>query len=340
MIYANVELHNVAEVTPANDSDGVRLQRVPEEVRQRLNEGAQAAMLSPALCEIRFVNEGPSVKVTLSSEGESEFTVFWGVFQERERYVATREPRAFEFFRPERLALLKPEHYTDMPFAPAVCRLMLGGNPVVLHTVEGEGLRPPTVDEVPSLRYLAYGTSITQGAAASRAHLSYAAQTARHLGADLINLGVGGSAFCEFELADHIAGHTDWHIASLALSVNMINKGFSHEEFYERVAYMVDKVAGADTNRPVACITIYPYFRDLTDLDLPEDNPSPRVEGFRQKLRDAVAAAGHPNLHLIEGPDILQGVHGLTPDLLHPGDNGMIQMGENLARKLKPLLKV
>ena len=29
---------------------------------------------------------------------------------------------------------------------------------------------------------------------------------------------------------------------------------------------------------------------------------------------------------------------GLTADLIHPGDNGMIEMGRNLARKLKPLL--
>ena len=37
-------------------------------------------------------------------------------------------------------------------------------------------------------------------------------------------------------------------------------------------------------------------------------------------------------------PDILTDFGGLTPDLLHPADNGMIRMGENLARKLKEII--
>ena len=43
MIYENVELHNVAETQPAGG--GARLQRVPEEVRQHLNEAAQLRVL-------------------------------------------------------------------------------------------------------------------------------------------------------------------------------------------------------------------------------------------------------------------------------------------------------
>ncbi len=45
------------------------------------------------------------------------------------------------------------------------------------------------------------------------------------------------------------------------------------------------------------------------------------------------------NVHLIEGTDILTDIRGLTFDLIHPSDNGMIQMGRNLAEKLKQLLK-
>jgi hypothetical protein len=36
---------------------------------------------------------------------------------------------------------------------------------------------------------------------------------------------------------------------------------------------------------------------------------------------------------------VLDDVAGLSPDLLHPGDQGMIFMGENLARRLKPLIQ-
>ena len=59
---------------------------------------------------------------------------------------------------------------------------------------------------------------------------------------------------------------------------------------------------------------------------------------MRQALRDAVASCPTPNVHLIEGPDLLTDIGGHTPDIIHPADNGMIQMGENLAKRLKSLL--
>jgi len=34
----------------------------------------------------------------------------------------------------------------------------------------------------------------------------------------------------------------------------------------------------------------------------------------------------------------LRNFGGLTVDLIHPGDHGMIEMGENIARQLKTLL--
>ena len=94
----------------------------------------------------------------------------------------------------------------------------------------------------------------------------------------------------------------------------------------------------SDTNRPVACITLYPYYRDFGIID-----DGVRYGGtpdeYRQALRDVVAGSSHPNLHLIEGPELLTNIGGLTADLLHPSDNAMIEMGRNLARCLKDLLK-
>jgi lysophospholipase L1-like esterase len=96
-------------------------------------------------------------------------------------------------------------------------------------------------------------------------------------------------------------------------------------------------VAGADTSRPVAAITIYPHCRDFPGaFDLSACKGTP--EQYRQALRDAFAKCDLPNLHLIEGPEILTDAIGLTTDLVHPADAGMIQMGENLARRLEPIV--
>jgi lysophospholipase L1-like esterase len=221
-----------------------------------------------------------------------------------------------------------------MPFSPRVVRLVMRGSQVRFHGVAGTGVRSPEAGECPALRYLTYGTSITHGANATRPYLSYAAQAARRLGADLLNFGVGGSCHCEPELADYFASRSDWQIASLALSVNMM--GFTPEEFERRVRYMVHTVAGSDPSRPVACITLYPYFGDLFDA-IGEGDGKPAL--FREILRQAVQDCPGGNAHLVEGPDILRDLGGLTPDLVHPADNGMIEMGANLAAALAPLVR-
>ena len=44
------------------------------------------------------------------------------------------------------------------------------------------------------------------------------------------------------------------------------------------------------------------------------------------------------NVHLIEGHDLLTDISGLTADLIYPGDYGMMEMGRNLADRLRPIV--
>ena len=101
--------------------------------------------------------------------------------------------------------------------------------------------------------------------------------------------------------------------------------------------HLIDTVAGANTARPVACITLYPFFGDWGQMDLLV-NAQSTADAYRQALREAVEACPHPNVHLFEGEEVLTDWSGLTGDLIHPADNGMIEMGANLARLLRPLI--
>ncbi|MFW6367363.1 MAG: SGNH/GDSL hydrolase family protein, partial [bacterium] len=264
MIYENTELHNVVELVSCGR--GLRLQRVPEAVRTCLNQGAQYRVLQPDNCELRFVSESDrEVSVTLSSEGETDVALFYGMFDSQVRHRIGREPTTITIGLPSlRLQDLDRKWWGSLPFSPQVRRLVFGGprrEPVMLHTVEGGDIRPPRAEELPSLRCLSYGTSITHGFFCEAPGLSYTGRTARLLGADLLNLGVAGACHCEPEFADHIAERSDWDVATLSLSVNM--QGFALDEFRSRVEYMVNTVAGADTSRPVGCITLFPYYRDF-----------------------------------------------------------------------------
>jgi hypothetical protein len=63
------------------------------------------------------------------------------------------------------------------------------------------------------------------------------------------------------------------------------------------------------------------------------------AEAFRRTLRQVVAASPHRNVHLMEGADILTDIGGLTGDLVHPADHGMVTMGETLACRIRTILE-
>ncbi|AEH37262.1 SGNH/GDSL hydrolase family protein [Halopiger xanaduensis] len=339
-----IQFHNVAEARPAEDRDGLLLQRVPEAIRRELNEGAQSRMRHPAGVELRFVPDGPA-SVTLStvpggSASEETVRVFWGPIQGSTAVVVGSEPTTIEVEPPEKLADLEPSAREDLAFDPRVCRIRLPGEhrggPTVYHGLEGD-VRPPREDELPDRRYLAYGTSITEGEAPSAEHLTYVGQTARRLDADLINLGSCGTAYCDAAIADHIAARDDWDVATLSISVNMVGT-FSADEFRERAARMVECVASAHPEKPVVPITIFRNGWDVSQ-GASESGDADECERFREELRAVVDQTPHDNVHLLEGPELLPTIEGLTTDLVHPGDNAMITMGEHLAAELEALLE-
>lgn len=335
--HPTVSLHNVAETPPAPWTDGgLRLDRAPERVREGVNPDAGHRLIHPTGSELRFVPDDP-VEVTLSASGEVTFRVFWGPYQEpevpvSESYRLGPTPRTFELAVPDRVAGLRPEVADASAFSPRTCRIRFERwERVALHDVRG-ACHPPEPADLPDRRYVAYGTSITEGAKSSAAHLSYVAQAARRLGVDPLNLGVSGSAYCEPAVGDHLAARDDWDLATLAVSVNMANTEFSVGEFRERATRLVGTVADANPDAPVACVTLYPDHADAVAGDDPD-----RAADFRAALREAVESASAPNLRPVEGPDLLDATD-LSADLLPPGDDGMASVGEGLAGALAPLV--
>lgn len=336
MIVNSVELHNIEEARKTPGDEGLLLQRVPESVREKLQPNASGMMLRPANAEIRFVIEGGEAAVTLSgTEAQHEGAVFFGSFFANQRFRLGPEPTEVRVRMPESLASLPSPFLREQVFSPHVCRLQLPylAATVRLHGVEG-AVRPPVRGETPSLRMLSYGTSITHGAYATASHLTYVAQAAWRMKADLLNLGVAGSCNCEPELADHIAERDDWDFAVLCPSVNMLGSGITLAEFRKRIRYFVERLATSGRRRLTACITILPFF---CDLGRPLPTAKATTDEYRQALREVVGELSLPNLVLLEGTDLLTDWSGLTVDLIHPGDHGMIEIGERLAARLKPL---
>lgn len=345
MIFDKVDFHNIEATYNHKGIDGVLLGRIPESVSNNLSRAGQIMMICPSGSEIRFVSDTYPVKVTLSVDkimekiGQGLLTdahVFFGGFQTRQRFLITQKKTAFEIIMPPNFKEMAEKVASKEPFSFNVCRVRFWGtmmsSPIRFHGIEAKGnIRPPQAHELPKLRYLAYGSSLTQGAYASGPHLSYINLVALKLGADVINLGSCCSAYCEPEIADYIAGRNDWDFATLALSVNMV-KEYSPKEFSKRVKYMVNKIAESNRKRPVICITIKPYYGDYLKSEKPDL--------YRKILRDIVKDYPFNNVYLVEGQQLMPDVAGgLSLDMVHLGDYGMIQIADNLTKKIIPILQ-
>ena len=332
----SVSLHNVTETVPAEwADDGDRLCRVPDAVGEGLNDMARDRVRHPTGSEIRFVptRDDAEIELTLSAPEPTPIRVFWGEFQPWQPTEIGPGTETLSLGVPERVRELTATEGTGR-FDPRVCRILFDRRvAIALHDVDGD-CRPPSRDEVPDRRLLAYGTSITEGAASSAPHLDYVSHMARELGYDALNLGCSGSAYCESAMAEHVADRDDWDVATLALSVNMANTGgFAPEEFHERAEPFVNAIAEAHPEEPIACVTLFPYHDDVT-----ESGDADHAAAYRELLRRIVAESPHDNLSVVEGPEMLD-LPGLGADLLHPGDTGMETIGERLARQVESLVE-
>lgn len=328
-------LHNVAQ-TRLVEAGGIAFSRVPEAIRSQLNPWAQVRMHHAAMCEIRCVIEGEAIEVDLKALDDQdavEALVFFGDFDTGRRLRTMGESTTLRVERSWFLTIPGAD-LAPTAFAPAVCRVVFTqGQPVVLG-MRGQ-CRAPRRAELPALRHLAYGTSITERHNAQPGHLAYAPQLAWRLGADHINLGSAGSAHCEAAIADHIAERDDWDFCTLGLSTNM--NGFELAEFRQRVGYLVRRVAEADPARLVVCISLWPKAADLGGEHLSPKNQA-EPEAYREVLRRIVSDGGWSNVHLLEGRQLLPHWRGLATDILHPSDYGHALIASNLEREIRRLL--
>ena len=89
--------------------------------------------------------------------------------------------------------------------------------------IEGD-VTPPEEGQTPKVKYLAYGSSIPHGVTATKPTDTHAMKTAYLLGVNFINLGLGGGAHLEKEIADYISERNDWNFEKISLNLSNIIK--------------------------------------------------------------------------------------------------------------------
>ena len=156
-----------------------------------------------------------------------------------------------------------------------------------------------------------YGSSITQGASASRPGLSYPNIVCRMLNCDCVNLGFSGSAMGEQSIAEYIG---DLDISALVMDYDYNNtvEGLdkTHYNFYKTVRKSLPDIPILFMTRPVY-------------TDSPDSDDLERISIIKATYDKAVEE-GDENVYFISGDNFFPDEYRdlFTIDMVHPDDTG------------------
>ena len=332
---SSLQFHNA--LPEARQNGTWHVARFPEPVRHRLNDRGRMISMDSCGAEIRFVCPGPAIRITLSSESAcDEVAIYRGPFEIMRRRLDQGTPTSILMENPSGFNTPEPEILESGPFSSNVWRVVFGRGSYIFHRIEtyGAEIRPPHAEETPSIKWLAYGSSITHSSLDG-----YPYHAARLLHWEVYGKGLSGACHAEASAAEslaELAASTKVDIITAELGVNMRSL-YVKETFTERAAYLIETVRAANPDTPLALIT---SFTNSQHYGRSRENPfyTRQIE-FDNALRKLVADANDPDLHLIEGTEILTDFTLLGADLIHPSCSGQAQMAQNLSERLKTLVK-
>ena len=172
-----------------------------------------------------------------------------------------------------------------------------------------------------------YGSSITQGACASRPGGTYQAILSRKFGFDYVNLGFAGSAKAEDNMIDYLAS---LDMSAFVLDYDHNAPTVDHLQATHKKLFQAVRKAHPDI--PILMMS-RPRFK------LKKTEPQ-RLEIVRQTYLDALND-GDDKVFFLSGLDLMRyvGDSGLV-DMIHPNDAGFFSMAKAMEKPIKAMLKL
>jgi len=175
-------------------------------------------------------------------------------------------------------------------------------------------------------RVLVYGSSIVQGAAASRPGLAYPARLARETGIDFLNLGMGGSAKMEKVVADMLA--------TLPVDAFVLDcvPNSTPDQIRQRTSYLIASIRMKHPKAPI--IVMQSVIRERGYFNL---RSGERVRLQNEYIKEEVSKLkekGVDDLYFVSSEGFLGHDHEGSVDGTHPNDLGF----DRMIQKIKPVL--
>lgn len=312
-------------IPPKSEDDVYR--RMPIEVAKTVNDGVLSLSSNTAGGRVRFRTDSHSVAIFAGMAQVARMSHFtycgssgFDLYADG-RFVAAFVPPHVISGGYSCMRRIEKDGVKDIvinfPLYSEVKSLMIGLD-------KGSSLSAPSEYRIKD-PVVYYGSSITQGACASRPGNSYQEIISRRLGCDYINLGFSGSARGERTMAEYIA--------SLKMSVFVYD--YDHnaptpQHLAQTHKPMFDIIRSAHPTLPVVFIS-------RPDIYLNDDGRQ-RLSVIRSTYQQAVSD-GDSNVWFIDGSQMMRDFSSDsgTVDGTHPNDYGFVCMAECIGNTLEKI---
>ncbi|WP_166356318.1 SGNH/GDSL hydrolase family protein [Phytoactinopolyspora limicola] len=188
-------------------------------------------------------------------------------------------------------------------------------------------------------RIIAYGSSITQCAAAASPARTWPAIVARAHDLDLLCLGFGGQ--CQMDpMIGRLIRDEPADVIVTCLGINIYGAGtFNRRSLLPNILGLISTIRDGHPGTPMVVMSpvVSPSRESLvgkTEMTLSE------VRGQVHEAAELLQRFGDGDLHYVDGLDVLgeSDAHLLSDDGLHPGPEGYEHIGQSLVPIVKGLL--
>ncbi|MFM9910943.1 MAG: SGNH/GDSL hydrolase family protein [Chitinophagaceae bacterium] len=180
-----------------------------------------------------------------------------------------------------------------------------------------------------------YGTSIAQGACASRPGLAWTSILERKLDRPVVNLGFSGNGRLEKEMID-LVSEIDATIYVLDCLPNMVPGTFTPAELKKRIIESIQTLQRRKPGVPILLTDHAGYTEEGTNEIRKKEYQA--VNSACQQVFDSLLAKGVKNIYRLSKVEINLNIESMV-DGVHPNDLGMMQYAEAYEKKIRQLLK-
>lgn len=309
-----------------------KLMRMPSEVAKNVSSGVERLNPHTSGGRLCFVTDSPYVALHCKINGHIMANMSWSGSGSFDLYADGRFAGLFRSnpkgdqtellynvtLRAHQFAAGEHQMVLNFPLYSGVEQLFIG-------LKEGCSLRAahPYKDTLPILYY---GSSITQGAAASRPGMLYQNYICRDTDVDFINLGFSGTAKGEKAIVDHLAS------IDCSIFVCDWDHNLNRPELLSAAHYPLYR-AFRDTHPDTPVIFI--SRPDFDTHSVSADNRQVIIDTYRRAMNE-----GDKNVYFLDGETIFGEDHRgeCTVDYCHPNDLGFYRFYQSLIPIIKNLL--